>query len=173
MLNGVRFDAKRSPFWCLMQGVLVLNAAQNAVKCKTKKHKNPQQLYKQNPLERWNTWLNGAKQPLKSGVLGAKCSKMQVLGLEFDKPQGLEGYKKQLFTNLPAWIFARTERKLERHCKITNNNLSFWVDELMFLGSVGFSWVHKPASWIVLYLVCGRIGYLVLVTQRQQPPLYL
>ena len=98
---------------------------------------------------------------------------MQVLGLEFDNPQGLEGYEKQFFTNLSAWIFARTERKLERRCKIINNNLSFWVDELMLLESVGFSWVYKPASWIVLYLVCGRIGYLVLVTQRQQPPLYL
>ena len=41
-----------------------------------------------------------------------------------------------LFTYFIAYIFARTERKLERYCKIKNNKLSFvrlWVDELMWL----------------------------------------
>ena len=35
MLNAVYFGAKRSAFWCKTQGILVLNARQNAAKCKT------------------------------------------------------------------------------------------------------------------------------------------
>ena len=35
-LNAVRFGAKCSVFWCKMQGVMVLNAVQNAAKRKTK-----------------------------------------------------------------------------------------------------------------------------------------
>ena len=36
MLNAVRFGAKRKVKWCKMQGVLLLNAGQNAAKCKQK-----------------------------------------------------------------------------------------------------------------------------------------
>ena len=36
MLNAVCFGAKRSAFWCKMQGILVLNARQNAAKYETK-----------------------------------------------------------------------------------------------------------------------------------------
>ena len=35
-LNAVHFGAKCSAFWCKTQGKMVLNAAQNAAKCKTK-----------------------------------------------------------------------------------------------------------------------------------------
>ena len=52
-----------------------------------KKHKHPHQLYKQNLLEPQNTWLKGAKQPLKSRFLGVKS--------------GLLGFKNhELATNL-------------------------------------------------------------------------
>ena len=47
------------------------------------KHKHPQHLYKQNPFEPLNTGLKGAKQPLKSGVLGVKSGK---LGLKKYEP---------------------------------------------------------------------------------------
>jgi hypothetical protein len=46
----VRFGAKRSAFWCKMQGKMVLNAVQNGAKCKPKKHKYLLQLHKQNLL---------------------------------------------------------------------------------------------------------------------------
>ena len=46
------------------------------------KHKHPQQLHKQNLLEPWNTWLKGAKQPLKSGVLGAKSGFLELKNYE-------------------------------------------------------------------------------------------
>ena len=36
-----------------------------------------------------------------------------------------EKRKWQSFTYFSTYIFARTERKLERHCKIKDNNLSF------------------------------------------------
>ena len=36
VLNAVCFGAKRSAFWCKMQGILVLNARQNAAKYETK-----------------------------------------------------------------------------------------------------------------------------------------
>ena len=58
---------------------------------------------------------------------------MQLLGVKIDNAKGAKGYKKRFFTNFSAWIFARTERKLERHCKIKDNNLSFWVDEIVSL----------------------------------------
>ena len=35
-LNAVRFGAKRSAFWCKMQGEMVLNAVRFAAKCETK-----------------------------------------------------------------------------------------------------------------------------------------
>ena len=35
-LNAVRFDAKRSAFWCKTQGKMVQNAVQNGAKCKMK-----------------------------------------------------------------------------------------------------------------------------------------
>jgi len=56
---------------------------------------------------------------------------MQVLGLKIDRNQGMKGLKKELFTYFLTNISARTERKLERFCKIKANNLSFWVGELM------------------------------------------
>jgi len=34
--NTVRFGAKCSVFWCKTQGILVLNAVQNATKCEPK-----------------------------------------------------------------------------------------------------------------------------------------
>ena len=39
---------------------------------KGEKHKNTPQMYKLNLLEPLKTWLKSAKQPLKSGILGAK-----------------------------------------------------------------------------------------------------
>ena len=35
-LNAVRFGAKCSAFWCKTQGKMLLNAVQNAAKCKSK-----------------------------------------------------------------------------------------------------------------------------------------
>ena len=58
---------------------------------------------------------------------------MQVLGVKIDNAKGAKGNKKRLFTNFSAWIFARTEQRLEQYCKIKNNNLSFWVDEAVSL----------------------------------------
>jgi len=34
-LNAVRFDAKRSAFWCKTQGKMVLNAVRFDAKCET------------------------------------------------------------------------------------------------------------------------------------------
>ena len=39
---------------------------------KGEKHKNTPQMYKQNLLEPLKTWLERAKQTLKSGILGSK-----------------------------------------------------------------------------------------------------
>jgi len=39
---------------------------------------------------------------------------MQVAGLKFDKFQVVKGYKKWIFTNFMAYIFARTEWILKR-----------------------------------------------------------
>jgi len=50
VLNSVRFGAKWSAFWCKTQGVLVLNARQNAAKCEAIKHKDTLKWYKQNPF---------------------------------------------------------------------------------------------------------------------------
>ena len=55
----------------------------------------------------------------------AKWCKMQVLLLKIDKTKGAEGWKKWRFTYFLAYIFARTERKLERHCKIKDRDLRF------------------------------------------------
>ena len=96
---------------------------------------------------------------------------MQALGVKIDNAKGTKGYKKRFFTNFSAWFFARTERKLEQYCKIKDNKLSFWVNELMnfwtdeFLnwwvrelegvmssGVVGLSFVYKSVSGLVLHL---------------------
>ena len=37
--NALHFGAKRKPFWCKTRGILVLNARQNAAKCKAKRIK--------------------------------------------------------------------------------------------------------------------------------------
>ena len=42
------------------------------------KHKYTPQMYKQNPLEASKTWLKRPKQPLKSGILGAKSGKLEL-----------------------------------------------------------------------------------------------
>ena len=55
----------------------------------------------------------------------AKWCKMQVFFLKSDKLEGMKGQKKVFFTYFLSHIFARTERKLERFCKIKANNLSF------------------------------------------------
>ena len=52
----------------------MLNARQNAAKCKAIKHIYPLQWYKQNLFEPLKHGSKGAKQPLKSGVLGAKSA---------------------------------------------------------------------------------------------------
>ena len=40
------FGAKCTAFWCKTQGKMLLNAVQNAAKCKAIKHTYPLQLYK-------------------------------------------------------------------------------------------------------------------------------
>ena len=45
--------------------------------------------------------------------------------LKSDKLEGMKGQKKVFFTCFLTHIFARTERKLERFCKIKANDLSF------------------------------------------------
>ena len=59
---------------------------------------------------------------------------MQVLGLKIDKSQGMKGQKKGLFAYFLTHVFARTERKLERFCKIKDSDLSFGVYELVSFG---------------------------------------
>ena len=54
---------------------------------------------------------------------------MQLLFSKIDKGKGVKDYKKRLFTNFLACIFARTECKLELVCKIKYKNLSFRDDE--------------------------------------------
>ena len=51
---------------------MVQNAVQNAAKRKTKKHKYPLKLYKQNLSEPLKTGSKRVKQALKVEVLGAK-----------------------------------------------------------------------------------------------------
>jgi len=50
---------------------------------------------------------------------------MQVADLKFDKFQAVKGYKKWIFTNFIAYIFARTAWILKRCCKIKAMLLSF------------------------------------------------
>ena len=50
---------------------------------------------------------------------------MQVADLKLDKLQVVKGYKKWIFTNFIAYIFARTEWILKRYCKIKVMILSF------------------------------------------------
>jgi|GEM_PF-1684125 len=54
-----------------------------------------------------------------------KWYKMQVLFLKSDKLEGVKGRKKWLFTNFLTNNLARTERKLEPHCKIKDKDLRF------------------------------------------------
>ena len=72
---------------------------------------------------------------------------MQVPGVKIDNAKGAKGYKKRFFTNFSAWIFARTEQKLEQYCKIKDNDLSFWVNELMSF------WTDEFVSWWVCELM--------------------
>jgi len=55
-----------------MECDLMLNAVQNGAKCKVIKHIYPLQWYKQNLFEPLKHGSKGAKQPLKSGILGDK-----------------------------------------------------------------------------------------------------
>ncbi len=50
---------------------------------------------------------------------------MQVAGLKLDKFQVVKGYKKWIFTNFIAYVFARTAWNLKRYRKIKVTNLSF------------------------------------------------
>ena len=54
-----------------------------------------------------------------------------------------------------AYILARTERKLERYCKIKDNDLSFWVGELLCWGAfeLGSFCVVELLSWRVFVLM--------------------
>jgi len=68
LLNGVRFGAKQSAFWCKMECVLLQNAAHFGAKCSAKgckmrdeKHKNTLQWYKQNLSEPLKLRLKEAK----------------------------------------------------------------------------------------------------------------
>ena len=72
---------------------------------------------------------------------------MQVPGVKIDNAKGAKGYKKRFFTNFSAWIFARTEQKLEQYRKIKDNDLSFWVNELMSF------WTDEFVSWWVCELM--------------------
>ena len=54
-----------------------------------------------------------------------KWYKMQVLFLKSDKLEGVKGRKKWLFTYFLTNNLARTERKLEPHCKIKDKDLRF------------------------------------------------
>ena len=48
---------------------------------------------------------------------------MQVFFLKLNMPGGVKGWKFGRFAYFWAYIFARTDRKLERCCKIKDNNL--------------------------------------------------
>ena len=61
---------------------------------------------------------------------------MQALLLKTDKTEDEKIQKQGLFTYFLAYIFARTEQKLEPYCKIKIRILSFQVDEFLRL-SVG------------------------------------
>ena len=62
------------------------------------KHKNTLQWYKQNLLESLKTWLRGAKQPLKSGVLGDKSALLDMKNFELaDKLERQNGAKCRFF----------------------------------------------------------------------------
>ena len=52
---------------------------------------------------------------------------MQVLLLKMDNEEDEKGYKKVRFTHFLTYFLARTERKLERICKI---KFKFVVDKL-------------------------------------------
>ncbi|MFC2493291.1 MAG: hypothetical protein ACFNTC_03390, partial [Prevotella sp.] len=55
----------------------------------------------------------------------AKWCKMQLLFSKIDNGKGVKDYKRRLFTNFIAYIFARTEWVLKRYCKIKVTILSF------------------------------------------------
>ena len=50
---------------------------------------------------------------------------MQVLFLKLNILGTVKDQKQWQFTHFMAYIFARTERKLEQYCKIKDNDLSF------------------------------------------------
>ena len=62
------------------------------------------------------------------------------IDLKKDKTKGVKGKKWRIFTDFMTNNFARTEWKLEQHCKIKIIILSFWVD-----GVVSW-WVDEFAS---------------------------
>ena len=50
---------------------------------------------------------------------------MQVFFLKLNMSEAVKDPKQCQFTYFMAYILARTERKLERYCKIKDNDLSF------------------------------------------------
>ena len=56
---------------------------------------------------------------------------MQAFFLKSNILGEVKGYEKGCFAYFMAYIFARTERKLERYCKTKDKNLSFQVGELV------------------------------------------
>ncbi len=56
---------------------------------------------------------------------------MQVVFLKSDKLEGVKGRKKWFFTYFLTNNLARTERKLEPHCKVKDKDLRFKVGELL------------------------------------------
>ncbi len=50
---------------------------------------------------------------------------MQAFFLKLNILGEVKGYEKGCFVYFLAYIFARIERKLERHCKTKDKNLSF------------------------------------------------
>ena len=50
---------------------------------------------------------------------------MQVFFLKLNISEAVKDPKQCQFTYFMAYIFARTERKLESYCKIKDNDLSF------------------------------------------------
>jgi hypothetical protein len=72
VLNAVHFGAKRKPFWCKTQCILVQNAVQNGAECEVKSINIHCKWYRQNHTKPLKSGLRGAKHPLKSEVLGVK-----------------------------------------------------------------------------------------------------
>ena len=79
---------------------------------------------------------------------GAKC---RFCSLKSRQTKGSESLEIVVVSHFIAYIFARTEWRLEQHCKIKNNNLSFWVGELMSL------WVYELLSSLDTFVSCWVI----------------